>query len=114
MVDTNLAAVCGLFCGTCEHLNTKCKGCKTQQGKPFWTTMMNVESCPLYDCCVNTKQLDHCGLCSELPCETFQAMRDPSLSDEEAEKSLIARQNELLRRKEIGTEQWLKEKESSA
>ena len=41
-------------------------------------------------------------------------MRDPSLSDEEAEKSLIARQNELLRRKEIGTEQWLKEKESSA
>jgi hypothetical protein len=113
MVDTNLAAVCGLFCGTCEHLNTKCKACKTQQGKPFWTTMMNVESCPLYDCCANTKKLDHCGLCSELPCETFQAMRDPSLSDEEAEKSLIARQNELLRRKETGTEQWLKEKEDA-
>ena len=27
MVDANLAAVCGLFCGTCEHLYTKCNGC---------------------------------------------------------------------------------------
>jgi len=76
--------------------------------------MMNIESCPLYSCCVNTKQLEHCGLCSELPCETFLQLRDPSLSDEEAEKALIARQNDLIKRKEIGTEQWLKEKEAAA
>ncbi|MEJ2243687.1 MAG: hypothetical protein P8X87_04010 [Candidatus Bathyarchaeota archaeon] len=46
-MDSNLAAVCGLFCGNCEHLDTKCKGCGTQKGKPFWTTMMKVECCPL-------------------------------------------------------------------
>jgi len=109
-----LAAVCGLFCGTCEHLGTKCRGCGQQKGKPFWTAMMNVESCPLYNCCVNTKQLEHCGLCSELPCETFLALRDPALSDEAAEKALIARQNDLIKRKEIGTEKWLKEKEATA
>jgi hypothetical protein len=72
--------------------------------------MMNVESCPVYSCCVNTKYLEQCGLCDELPCETFLALRDPSLSDEEAEKALVARQNDLTKRKRIGTEKWLKEK----
>ncbi len=110
MVNKNLAAACGLFCGTCEHLGTKCKGCGNQKGKPFWAAMMNVEACPLYNCSVNTKKLEHCGLCSELPCETFLALRDPSLSDEEAEKALAARQNDLAKRKRLGTEKWLKEK----
>ena len=114
MVDKSLAAACGLFCGACEHLGTKCRGCGHQEGKPFWTAMMNVESCPLYDCCVNTKHLEHCGLCIELPCETFLALRDPSLSDEEAEKALVARQNDLAKRKRIGTEQWLKEKQRTS
>jgi hypothetical protein len=76
--------------------------------------MMNVECCPLYNCCVNKKQLEHCGLCSELPCETFLALRDPSLSDEEAETALIMRQNDVKKRKEIGTEQWLKQKMETA
>jgi hypothetical protein len=71
---------------------------------------MNVESCPLYNCCVNKKHLEHCGLCSELPCETFLQLRDPSLSDEEAKKALVARQNDLIKRKEVGTGQWLAEK----
>jgi len=35
--------------------------------------------------------------------------RDPSLSNEEAEKSLLEKQQILLRRKEIGTEKWLEE-----
>jgi arsenate reductase-like glutaredoxin family protein len=41
-------------------------------------------------------------------------LRDPSLSDEEAKKALVARQNDLIKRKVIGTEQWLKEKEAAA
>jgi hypothetical protein len=114
VANQNLAAACGLFCGACEHLDTKCEGCEQQKGKPFWTAMMNVECCPLYNCCVNTKQLEHCGLCDELPCETFLSLRDPALSDEEAEKALVARQNDLIRRKQIGTEQWLKEKAETA
>ncbi|MCW4034196.1 MAG: DUF3795 domain-containing protein [Candidatus Bathyarchaeota archaeon] len=112
MVDTSLAAVCGLYCGNCEHLETKCQGCGQQKGKPFWTKLMNVEACPLYNCCVNTKQLEHCGLCSELPCQTFNELRDPSLSDEEAQKALVARRNELVQRKKVGTENWLKQKQA--
>jgi len=37
-------------------------------------------------------------------------MRDPSVSDEEAWKSLEARQADLRRRKQVGTDEWLKEK----
>jgi hypothetical protein len=37
-------------------------------------------------------------------------MRDPSLSDEEAEKALQSRQQELIKRKEIGTANWIREK----
>ena len=107
-----LTAACGVYCGNCEHLVNKCQGCGNVQGKPFWTTQFGVEICPLYGCCVNRKQLEHCGLCDEFPCELFNSLRDPSLSDEEAEKVLQERQKNLSLRKEIGTEAWLKERET--
>ena len=109
MTDTALAPVCGLYCGGCEYLENQCRGCGHMKGKPFWTTQFGVEVCPLYDCCVNRKQLEHCGICGEFSCETFTTLRDPSQSDEEAEKSLINRQNGLIRRREIGSEKWLGE-----
>ena len=109
----DLAASCGLFCGNCEHLNTKCNGCANQKGKPFWTTLMNIDCCPLYNCCVNIKLLEHCGLCEQFPCATFNELRDPSLTDQEAQKALLERQNDLRKRKEIGTKQWLKEKQKN-
>jgi len=110
MIDKALAPVCGIYCGACEYLGDQCQGCGHQQGKPFWTTMVGVEVCPIYNCCINTKHLEYCGICPEFPCQIFTSLRDPSLSDEEAEKSLLDRQNELLRRKGIGTDKWLKEK----
>ena len=110
MIDKALAPVCGLYCGTCEYYQKQCQGCGNQKGKPFWTVLMKVEACPLYNCCNNQKQLEHCGLCDEFPCETFTALRDPSLGEEEARKALRARQNDLVKRKEIGTERWLEGK----
>jgi len=110
LLNKNLAAPCGLFCGTCENLHEKCEGCGYQKGAPFWVSMMKMSSCPLYDCCVNKKGLEHCGLCEELPCQLFVSFHDPSLNPEEAIKSVNSRQNELLKRKEIGTKEWLKTK----
>ena len=110
MSNTNMAAACGLYCGTCDYLQTQCEGCMQVQGRPFWTVQMEILTCPLYDCCVNTKHLEHCGLCDEFPCAIFLELRDPSLSDAEAEKALQARQEDLVKRKEIGTENWLKGK----
>jgi hypothetical protein len=110
MTDVNLAAPCGLYCGTCECLGVNCQGCGHQMGKPFWAAQFNMEICPLYDCSANKKEIEHCGMCNDLPCEIFISLRDPSLSDEEFEKSLAERQENLRRRKQVGTEKWLEEK----
>jgi len=44
----------------------------------------------------------------------FSSLRDPSLSDEEAEKSVHKRTENLMKRKQIGTEAWIKNKSSIA
>jgi hypothetical protein len=110
MIEKNLATACGLYCGTCEHLDKDCQGCGFVEGKPFWTEKMGVKVCPLYECCVNKKNVEHCGICSDLPCELFKSFYDPSLSPEEAKKSVASRQKELLKRKKMGTEKWIKTK----
>jgi len=110
-MDKNLAPVCGLYCRTCEYFERQCQGCGNVGGKPFWTIQMKVEICPLYDCCINKKQLEHCGLCDELPCETFK-LYDPSLGEKKGKEQVLMRHNEVLRRKEIGTERWLEEKKA--
>ena len=110
MTDHNLAAACGLYCGVCEHLRDKCDGCGQIKGKPFWAEQFGVEVCPLYDCSVNKHNLEHCGLCDEFPCKLFLEMRDPSLSDEHAEKALQDRKNELITRAKVGTLRWLEGK----
>ncbi len=110
MNDLGLAAPCGIYCGDCEHLKTRCSGCGTLAGKPFWTFDLRLEVCPLYACCVIEKGLEHCGLCRELPCETFQQFHDPALTPEEAARSVLVRKLTLLRRRDAGTALWLEER----
>lgn len=109
MSDRNLASPCGLYCGSCEHRGTQCQGYRNQTGKPFWTDAMKVETCPLYDYCVNKRTLKHCGYCDEFACEIFNNFYDPNLSPEEARASVLSRRQALMRRKEIGTEKWVEE-----
>jgi hypothetical protein len=66
--------------------------------------------CPLHDCCRNQKELEHCGLCADFPCKVFLELRDPTMSDEEFEKSLDDRKTAIKRRTLIGTNKWLLEK----
>ncbi len=110
MPDKNLAPVCGLYCGNCEYFGEQCRGCGHEEGKPFWTKIAGMDICPLHDCCVNQKSLEHCGLCDELPCEKFLSLRDPALSDEQFNQSIQTRQSALQKRKQLGTDKWLGEK----
>lgn len=110
--EAALAAVCGLYCGDCEHLEARCRGCGGVEGKPFWAEEYGVAVCPLYGCCVEMNGLEHCGLCAELPCETFATLRDPSLTDEQFEHSFRERRESLTLRREIGTEAWLRRRGS--
>ena len=53
---------CGLLCGECRfHAEGGCQGCVNIE-TPFWG------ACPVKSCC-ESKELVHCGLCREFPCQ---------------------------------------------
>jgi hypothetical protein len=112
MANGDLTSVCGIYCGGCKYLGEVCRGCSAEKGKVFWTKSDEIplDVCPLWKCCVDEKQLEHCGLCSEFSCKTYLDMKDP----EDPEADLHKQQNieSLRRRVEIGTEKWLEEMEA--
>jgi hypothetical protein len=96
----NNLSVCGIDCTiACEEcnkhneafFNNPCKGCNAMEGKLFWAKYLGLDTCPIYHCCMNEKQLKHCGQCSELPCEIHFSTKDPSMSDEQFEQSIKER-----------------------
>ncbi len=101
-IKSDFAAVCGSFCGTCEYLSKSCAGCLVQKGQMFWGV------CERYQCCVEEKKLEHCGWCEEFPCRWFdwnpEELDETTFADNR-EKAV----NNLLRRREVGTEVWLEE-----
>lgn len=104
-VKPEFAAVCGNFCGTCEFLGKSCAGCLVQKGRMFWGT------CERYRCCIEEKHLEHCGWCKEFPCHWFDW--NPEELDEATFAANRQRDiNNLLRRREVGTEAWLVEEQA--
>lgn len=92
----NLAASCCDYCGKCPNNPNKCPGC-------------NMETHPEYyflKCCTQ-KAIDHCGLCSEFPCEKLASF----IPDDRAECPKGYHMANLRRRVQIGTELWLEEQE---
>jgi hypothetical protein len=69
-MDREMIAMCGAYCGVCEWKpKTNCSGCLASAGKMFWGT------CDVATCAVG-KGLEHCGLCSEVPCATLRGYFD--------------------------------------
>lgn len=69
------------------------------KGKPFWG------ECRFYPC-TRDKQVEHCGLCKEFPCDYFLSTYDPK----EGRSGVFMRIGQLVYRKKIGTKAWVKEK----
>jgi len=90
-----LAAVCGVYCGTCGEFPQDCRSCAYQLGHT------QHGECPVYQCCLVERGLEHCGLCPDFPCQIFLALAEPM--------EVQRRYRSLLRRREIGTEAWLEE-----
>lgn len=87
-----MIAPCGAVCDECPFYKKGCDGCKSVEGKVFWAIEhIPGEICPMYDCPVNQKKLEHCGLCNELPCHWFKEMKDPSMTDEQHQLSIDKR-----------------------
>jgi hypothetical protein len=111
MLQWNLAAVCGIYCGGCNYLDGKCKGCSSERGRVFWTKLDETYSnaCPIWECCVERKELEHCGLCSDFPCSTYLDLKDPN--DPQADMHKQQSIESLRHRTEVGTRRWLEEQE---
>lgn len=59
---------CGVCCSRCEGKEeAKCTGCTTM-AMPFWGGVCEVKSC------CEQKGLDHCGQCTDFPCDTLANM----------------------------------------
>lgn len=82
-----MISVCGVNCDGCPHLNNGCAGCDALEGKVFWTQLIGTDVCPLYKC-VKEKGYNNCGDCSQVPCELWVSLKDPSWSEEEHQKSI--------------------------
>ena len=98
MTELDAAPPCGWHCNSCSHFGQDCPGCRQTGGRPFWTSTSEIEVCPVYHCCAEQEFPEHCGLCPRLPCQTFMDWRDPSMSDEEFQQSLLERLTDLRNR----------------
>jgi hypothetical protein len=92
-----MLAVCGANCSECPSVNKECQGgCEAIKGKVYWAKYVGAEVCPVY-ACVGSKKFTDCGDCDQIPCETWVKLKDPSVSEEQHQKSIRERV-ELLKR----------------
>lgn len=68
---------CGMDCGKCSRKEKfGCLGCNNMQSG-YWG-----EKCEIKECC-EAKKLEHCGLCSDFPCEMLREISfDEELGDD--------------------------------
>jgi hypothetical protein len=83
--------VCGCICSDCRIFGTECQGCLAMQGKVCWLPEVNMEICDFYECCVEQKQLTHCGECDEIPCQRFWQNKNPKWTAEQHRKIVESR-----------------------
>ena len=87
---------CGINCDECP-LKEQCGGsCVACEGKPFYIKDFGFETCMIYDCAVNQKNLKTCGECAELPCQIWYDWKDPDMT-EEAHLQSIKDRSEILK-----------------
>lgn len=89
-----IISCCGVICSDCQYYPGNCSGCPAIEGKAFWLQFTGSDVCDIYNCCINQKQLSHCGKCSELPC-AFYGGDDPTKSEAE-NRAIFERQMAVL------------------
>ncbi|NVM00767.1 MAG: DUF3795 domain-containing protein [Candidatus Helarchaeota archaeon] len=110
--EMNLAAPCGMYCGTCrQYLVLKknllkergfkrgCEGCRIRNKNCVFLRKFCAK--------IRKKEIDFCFECEEFPCENRKKIDD--IYSERYNYSFV---DNLYRIKEIGVKKWLKEQEN--
>lgn len=82
MENNKIISCCGVVCSGCQYY-PECPGCPAIEGDVFWLKYVDNDVCPIYDCCVKTRKLSHCGRCAELPCAHYCENDDPNVTPEQ-------------------------------
>lgn len=111
MIDNNLAAPCGIYCGSCrQYLLWKkdlleergykigCKGCRIRNKKCAFIR----KDCPQ----LRKNEIEYCFECEKFPC---QALR--KIDKIYRERYFVNLIENLKRTREIGADAWLQEQE---
>jgi hypothetical protein len=94
-----ILSVCGIDCTGCSYrAKDSCAGCREENGKVWWTQHIGAEVCPIYDCAVHRRDLNDCGSCPELPCQTWRDLKDPDHTDKVHEEGIRERVKNLTDR----------------
>ncbi|MBR1586566.1 MAG: MmcQ/YjbR family DNA-binding protein [Clostridia bacterium] len=80
---------CGADCAACPLHGSICAGCNAACGRVFHAP--EGKACPLYACAVQKHRFTSCASCDRLPCALWRSTRDPALSDEAFERSIVRR-----------------------
>ena len=83
-----IISFCGVVCSKCQYFPGECSGCSAIKGQVFWLEYTGGTVCDIYECCVNTKNLVHCGQCENLPCDRYNGS-DPTKTAKENENDFI-------------------------
>ncbi|MFW9821313.1 MAG: DUF3795 domain-containing protein [Candidatus Thorarchaeota archaeon] len=109
MIDNNLAAPCGIYCGACrQYLLLKkdlleergykmgCKGCRIRNKNCAFIR----RDCPT----LRMNEVNYCFECEQFPCQNLQ-----KIDSQYRERWSVNMIENLRRIKELGVKQWIKE-----
>ncbi|NLW79918.1 MAG: DUF3795 domain-containing protein [Ruminococcaceae bacterium] len=87
-------ATCGHDCNKCDYYGLECRGCAASSGNPFWAEFRGYSACPVSNC-AKENEYASCAQCKKVPCEHWEDVRDPELNEDEYERLVEERKQNL-------------------
>ena len=84
---------CGTECSSCGCYGTMCNGCNEIKGMVFHSEKW--KACAIYECAINNHKYGDCSAFGEVPCSIWRNTRDHKFTDEEFEKNINQRMENL-------------------
>ena len=98
--STDLAGICGLFCGTCPSFPEKCEGCLSDR------LAEHCVNCRFgFRVCAKEKGVTRCFECSDFPCDRLKSFIPVHVENDIVHHENIITDLRLMR--EIGVQNWV-------
>ncbi|HAJ80589.1 MAG TPA: hypothetical protein DCO75_12560 [Fibrobacteres bacterium] len=99
--DLKIAAICGLFCGTCPQYPSNCEGCLSDKLAPLCKTCQNG-----FRECAKINNVTWCFECNNFPCQRLYDFKDKHFVNGISHHGNVI--NNLNYMKKVSVEDWIK------